>query len=84
MNKTEITPLSQEFKITTTYHSYRKCQNYDAEIRAALNADGTITLYPTGVTNDTGFTFMNSDPDRVIAIAEMIKAFAQMAKDRSE
>lgn len=84
MNKTEITPLSQEFSVTTTYHSDRKCQNYDAEFKAELNENGTITLYPQGVPNDIGFTFIDSDPDRVIAVAEMMKAFAEMAKDRSE
>lgn len=84
MNKTEITPLSQEFKATTTFHSDRECQNYDAEIKAELNADGTITLLPEGGRPFAGFTFVDSDPDRVIAIAEMMKTFAEMAKERSE
>lgn len=81
-NNVEIAPVKEVFVATNTYHSDRKCQNYDLEVQAELSEDGTITLAPKGSCAIDGFTFINSDPDRVIAIAEMIKGFATMAKER--
>lgn len=82
MKDIEITPVKQVFAITNTYHSDRKCQNYDLEIKAELSEEGTITLIPLSKTPFDGFVFIDSDPDRVIAVAEMIKNFAEMAKER--
>ncbi len=84
MNSIKIVPLTQEFRIITTYNSDRKSQNHIVEIGAKLKADGTISLVPKNSCSLSGFTFTNSDPDLVIAIAEMIKAFAEDAKERSE
>lgn len=82
MGNVKITPVKQVFAITNTYHSDRKCQNYDLGIKAELSENGTITLAPILKTKWDGFVFIDSDPDRAIAIAEMIKGFAEMAKDR--
>lgn len=69
------------YDVELTYHSDMKCQNYDAKIIGIEEENGKITLEPhQGET----FEFIESDPDRVIAIAEMIKAFAQMAKRNSQ
>lgn len=82
MKNVEITPVRHAFVVKNTYHSDRKCQNYDLEIKAELSEEGTITLIPISKTPFDGFVFIDSDPDRVIAVAEMIKNFAEMAKER--
>lgn len=73
------------YNIKYTYHSDAKCQNYDVEIMASMEADGKITLKP-GNEQAWGesFTFKHSDPDRAIAIANMIRAFAEMAKNENK
>lgn len=78
LNQVNIEEVSTAYNVKLTYHSDRKCQNYDAQIEAQEEADGTVSLSP----NHCGhmFEFCHSDPDRVIAIAQMMLSFAQMAK----
>lgn len=82
LNQVNIEEISTTYDIKLSYHSDRKCQNYDAMIEAAEEADGTISLSP----NHCGrsFEFYHSDPDRVIAIAQMMMAFAQMVKNNNQ
>lgn len=82
MDKINIEEVSTLYSVTATYHSDRKCQNYDAEIEATEEADGTISLSP----NHCGrpFVFYHSDPDRVIAIAQMMLSFAQAIKKHNK
>lgn len=82
LNKINIEEVSTTYDIKLAYHSDRKCQNYDVQIEAQEEADGTISLSP----NHCGrlFEFYHSDPDRVIAIAQMILSFAQMAKNNNK
>lgn len=82
MENIDISPIREDFDIECTYHSDRQCQNYDASISGILWGDGTISLRPVDKSSSTGFQFINSDPDRVIAIANLLKAFAEMAKER--
>lgn len=70
------------YNVLATYHSDRKCQNYDAQIEAVEWSDGTISLSPNG--RGHAFEFCHSDPDRIIALAEMMKAFAQMVKKNNQ
>lgn len=86
MNNTKEINISEEstkYDITATYHSDMKCQNYDARIIGITEADGRISVKP-----DRGclgvFEFKHSDPDRVLVVAEMIKAFAEMAKKENK
>lgn len=81
LNQVNIEETSTTYNIKLAYHSDRKCQNYDAEATGVENADGTITLYPRCI--GASFEFYHSDPDRVIAIAQMMLSFAQMAKKNS-
>lgn len=82
MENINISPAREEFDIGLTYHSDMKGKNYDAKIVGILHGDGTITLRPVDKISPAGSQFVNSDPDRVIAIANLLKAFAEMAKER--
>lgn len=85
MKEIEIEEVSTQYDIKATYHSDLMCQNYDAEISGIALTDGRITIKP-GKTffPDDGFNFIASDPDRVIAIAQMILSFAQAMKSESK
>lgn len=92
LNQVNIEEKSTEYGVKLSYHSDLKCENYDAEIMAIEEAGGTISLYPVykkssskypflDFPKDTdAFNFVHSDPDRVIAIAQMMLSFAQMVK----
>ena len=80
----EIEEVSTEYDVTSSYHSVLMCQNYDAKILAIEESDGRITLKPNDNEWDNAFVFTHSDPDRVIAIAEMMKAFAEMVKKNNQ
>ena len=82
LNEVNIEELSTTYMVKLSYHSDRKCQNYDAQIEVNEEADGTISIEP----NHCGrsFEFNHSDPDRVIAIAQMILASAQMVKNHNK
>lgn len=82
LNQVNIEEVSTNYNIKLAYHSDRKCQNYDVQIKAQEEADGTVSLIP----NHCGlsFEFYHSDPDRVIAIAQMMMAFAQMVKNNKK
>ena len=81
MNQINIEEKRTIYDVTYTYHSDMKCQNYDAQIEAQEEYDGTVSLTPNGV--GSGFEFYHSDPDRVIAIAQMMVAFATMVKNKN-
>lgn len=81
MNQINIEEKKTIYDVTYTYHSNRKCQNYDAQIEAQEESDGTVSLTPDGA--GSSFEFYHSDPDRVIAIAQMMMAFAQMVKNKN-
>lgn len=82
LNQVNIEEVSTTYNIKLAYHSDKRCQNYDVQIEAQEEADGTVSLSP----NHCGrsFEFYHSDPDRVIAIAQMMVAFAQMAKNNNK
>lgn len=78
-NQVKIEEKAKTYDIKLEYHSDLMCENYDAEILAIEEPDGRVTFSPKDKYEDS-FTFRHSDPDRVIAIARMILAFAEMAK----
>lgn len=80
MNQINIEEKKTIYDITYTYHSDMKCQNYDAKITGIEEDNGRLSLEPDRC---GGFEFNNSDPDRVIAIAQMMLAFAQMVKNKN-
>lgn len=80
-NQINIEEKKTIYGITYTYHSDMKCQNYDAKITGAEEEDGRISIESD---HYGGFEFDHSDPDRVIAIAQMMMAFAQMVKNKSK
>lgn len=82
LNQINIEEVSTKYDVKLTYHSDTKCQNYDARIEAIEEADGTISLVPYD--HSGSFEFVNSDPDRVIAIAQMMLSFAQMVKNNKK
>lgn len=82
LNQVEIEEKTTIYDVSLSYHSDMKCENYDVAIECAQEPNGLITIKP-GKTffGDDGFQFVGSDPDRVIAIANMMLAFAQMVKN---
>lgn len=78
LNQVNIEEVSTTYNVKLAYHSDKRCQNYDAQIEAQEEVDGTVSLSP----NHCGrsFEFYHSDPDRVIAVAQMMLSFAQMVK----
>lgn len=82
LNQVNIEEISTTYNIKLTYHSDKKCQNYDAQIEAQEEADGTVSLTPDGA--GSSFEFYHSDPDRVIAVAQMMISFAQMVKNNNK
>ena len=80
-NQINIEEKKTLYDITYTYHSDMKCQNYDAKITGIEEENGKISLEPDRC---GGFEFQNSDPDRVIAIAQMMIAFAHMVKNNNK
>lgn len=78
LNEVNIKEAKTIYDIRMTYHSDMKCQNYDAKIEGVEEANGKISITPDG--SMAGFLFHRSDPDRVIAIAQMMIAFAQSIK----
>lgn len=80
MNQINIEEKKTIYDIKYTYHSDRKCQNYDAKITGIEEENGKISIEPP---ERITFEFQNSDPDRVIAIAQMMMAFAQMVKNKN-
>lgn len=85
MNQINIEEQSTLYDVSFTYHSDMKCENYDINITGISGANGTVTIKPGNTFfPDDGFKFIESDPDRVIAIANMMLAFAQMAKKENQ
>lgn len=79
-NQINIEEKRTIYDVKYTYHSDIKCQNYDAKITGIEEEDGKISIEPP---ERITFEFQNSDPDRVIAIAQMMMAFAQMVKNKN-
>lgn len=86
LNQINIEEKKTIYDVTCTYHSGMKCQNYDAAITGIEEADGNVTLRPwaNDAYDGSFFEFDHSDPDRVIAIAQMMLSFAQMVKKNNQ
>lgn len=86
LNQVNIEEKETIYDIKLSYHSDRKCQNYDAIMTGVEEVNGTITVRPWGSDDFQGsfFEFDHSDPDRVIAIAQMMLSFAQMVKNNNK
>lgn len=80
MERVTIQQKSRTYDVKLEYHSDFMCQNYDAEVYCVQESDGRITIRPDGNPIAVGFVFEHSDPDRVIAVARMMQAFAEMVK----
>ena len=84
MNQINIEEEATKYNVKYTYHSDLKCENYDVEITGIELPNNRVTIQPSKVFfPDDGFIFIESDPDRVIAIAQMMMAFAQMVKNKN-
>lgn len=84
MEKVTIQQKSRTYGVKLGYHSDLMCQNYDAEVYCVQEPDGRVTIRPDGKPMVVGFVFDHSDPDRVIAVAQMILAAAQMVKNHNK
>lgn len=84
MEKVIIQQKSRTYDVKLGYHSDLMCQNYDAEVYCVQESDGRVTVRPDGNPIAVGFVFDHSDPDRVIAVAKMMQAFAEMVKEESK
>ena len=84
MNQISIEEGPTEYNVKYTYHSDLKCENYDVEITGIEFPNNKVTIQPSNTFfPKEGFMFVESDPDRVIAIAQMMMAFAQMVKNKN-
>lgn len=86
-NQINIKEKSTDYDVNLSYHSDLMAQNYDAKIKITEWNDNRISIYPDAGHEwytDKSFTFEHSDPDRVIAIAQMILASAQMVKNHNK
>lgn len=85
LNQVNIEETATKYDVSLTYHSDIKCENYEAKITGVELPLGKVTILPSGTffPND-GFKFVESDPDRVIAIAQMMLSFAQMVKNNNK
>lgn len=85
LNQVNIEEVATKYGVKLAYHSNLKCENYDVKITGIELPGGKVTIQPSNTffAND-GFKFIESDPDRVIAIAQMMIAFAQMVKINSK
>lgn len=84
MERVTIQQKSRTYDVKLEYHSDLMCQNYDAEVYCVQESDGRVTIKPDGNPIAVGFVFEHSDPDRVIAVAKMMQAFAEMVKKESK
>lgn len=84
MERVTIQQKSRTYDVKLEYHSDLMCQNYDAEVCCVQESDGRVTIRPDGNPIVVGFVFDHSDPDRVIAVARMMQAFAEMAKKENK
>lgn len=85
LNEVNIEETATKYDVKLTYHSDLKCENYDVEIAGIELPGGKVTIQPSNTFfPDDGFKFIESDPDRVIAIAQMMMAFAQMVKNEKQ
>ena len=81
LNQVNIEEKSTIYDVKYTYHSDLMCGNYDIQITGVELPNNRVTIKPANTFfPDDGFKFIESDPDRVIAIAQMMIAFAQMVK----
>ena len=88
LNQVSIEEVSTRYDVKMSYHSDLMAENYDAKITLVEGPLNRITVYPMGCNSAAGscskyFAFDNSDPDRVIAICQMIMAAAQMVKNHN-
>lgn len=82
MNQVTIEEKSTTYEVTLPYHSDLMAENYDARISVIEEDDNRLSIYPRG--GGGFFEFAHSDPDRAIAIAQMIMAAAQMVKNHNK
>lgn len=82
MNQVSIVEVATEYDVRLTYHSDIKAEDYDAIITVREEADNRITIEPNNC--NSKFEFRHSDPDRVIALCQMMMAAAQMVKDNNQ
>lgn len=84
MNQVNIEEVSTMYDIGLTYHSNRKCENYDVKIKGIEESDGSVTIEKRDGEWPGGFVFDHSDPERVVAIAQMMIGFASMVQNHNE
>lgn len=84
LNEVEIVERSTTYDIAMAYHSELKCENKEALLKGIEESDGKITLKPGDHPMAVGFIFDHSDPDRVIAVAQLILSFATMVKKNNQ
>ena len=98
MNPIDITIEQKDttYKVKATYHSDSMCQNYDVDFTAIEHNDGRITFLPRidspktkypfleWPQDEEAFSFLHSDPDRIIALSSMMKSFAEMVKKENK
>lgn len=78
LNQATIEEIATIYDVKMSYRSDLKDKNYDAKIVVKEESNNRMSILSNN--GDHCFEFEHSDPDRVIAIAQMILVAAQMVK----
>lgn len=85
LNQIRIEEQSTVYDVKYTYRSDLKDKIYDIKITGIVLPNNKVTIEPSNTFfPGSGFQFIESDPDRVIAIAQMMIGFAQMVKKENQ
>ena len=81
LNQATIEEIATIYDVKMSYWSELKDKSYDAKIAIKEESDNRMSI----LSKNGGycFAFEHSDPDRVIAIAQMMLAAAQMVKSHN-
>ena len=82
LNQVNIEEKTTTYDVKLKYHSDMKNKDYDAHITGIEELGGKMSIDPDHCGHI--FEFIHSDPDRVIAIAQMMMSFAQMVKNNNK
>lgn len=82
LNQIEIEEVSTQYAARMNYFSDKKQKAYEAKIGIIEYNTGKISL--TNELHSSVFEFVNSDPDRVLAVATLMQTAAKMVKDHQK
>lgn len=82
LNQIEIEEVSTQYTASMNYFSDKKQKTYEAKIGITEYNTGKMSL--NNEFHSSVFEFVNSDPDRVLAVATLMQTAAKMVKDHQK